>query len=379
MVRPMRSVERKSTLVCLSLLSVLAAGCANGAVQWGAPAAPGSGMHAPAPASQPVATSDTSTEVAEAEPFEPEQRKRITLVEPWVQQASREYGLPASLVHGVIWVESRHQPRAKSSAGARGLMQLMPATANAMARELGHARARVYDPEFNITAGTLYLAKLLDKYNGDQTLALAAYNAGSGNVDKWMREDGELPPVSVRYVELVTDARRRFEARERGPGTRPVETLIASNEPAPADEADDHRPPAVVPEAPPPADSRPTADEPQPYDWKPEPGANDRPVAEEPPLVETPYPPNADEVFGPIDQEVRVSGERYGRPAQEAGRTAARPRPTERARLAPSRHYARCGSPTRRPLLCSDHALDCLDWLGSGGGMWDRRHARGRR
>lgn len=298
---------RPTSLACLSLFAALAAGCANHSVQWGAPAAPGSGMHSPAatPSHQAAATRSTQ-EQAEPEPFDPEQRKRITLVEPWVAQASREYDLPPALVHGVIWVESRHQPRAKSSAGARGLMQLMPPTANAMARELGDSRARVYDPEFNVMAGSLYLSKLLKKYDGDETLALAAYNAGSGNVDKWMREDGALPPVSVRYVELVMDARRRFEARERGPQARPVETMIAANETAESEPADDHRPPAVVPEAPPPASTRPAPNERQPYDWKPEPGANDRPVSEEPPLVDTPYPPNADEVFGTIDAKHRV-------------------------------------------------------------------------
>jgi len=302
---------RPTRLACISLLATLAAGCANHSVRWGAPAAPGSGMSGAKSSTPSAARPSASTDNETApEPFDPEQRKRITLVEPWVQQASRTYELPPALVHGVIWVESRHQPRAKSSAGARGLMQLMPPTANAMARELGHSRARVYDPEFNVMAGSLYLSKLLEKYDGNETLALAAYNAGSGNVDKWMREDGELPPVSVRYVELVSDARRRFEARERGPGTRPVQTVIAANEASPEPttpaEPDDHMVPAVVPEAPPPAASQPAADEPQPYAWRPEPGANDRPVAEEPPLVDTPYPPNADEVFGSVDAKHRV-------------------------------------------------------------------------
>ncbi|MEM6994541.1 MAG: lytic transglycosylase domain-containing protein [Myxococcota bacterium] len=284
-------------------------GCANSSFRWveGPPAAPGSGMHQdPSVVTAPSATkrTPTATEAAPPEPFDPEQRQRITLVEPWVAQAARANDLDPALVHAVIWVESRHQPRAKSSAGARGLMQLMPATAGAMARQLGASRARVYDPEFNINAGSLYLAKQAKRYDGDMRLALAAYNAGAGNVDKWMKEDGELPPNSVRYVELVMNAKRRFEARDNPPPVmRPRKTMVATAE----------EPPALVPEPPPPAPSNEVYYDPElgavprHVVVPPEPSAADEPPPPEPPLADTPYPPNDEEVFGPPPKAKKAS------------------------------------------------------------------------
>ncbi|MBL4684229.1 MAG: transglycosylase SLT domain-containing protein, partial [Nannocystaceae bacterium] len=246
MVPAMMSLRSRALRgVCVASVLV-ASGCANSNFRWveGPPAAPGSdGAQAPATTAAGSTASRQESPAVSPDPFSPEQRQRITLVEPWVTQAAREHGLDPALVHGVIWVESRHQLRAKSSAGARGLMQLMPATANAMARQMGATRARVYDAEFNIMAGSMYLARQSKRYDGDIRLALAAYNAGAGNVDKWLARDGELPPNSVRYVELVMDAKRRFEARQSPPPvTRPESTMLAKAE----------QPPAVVP-APPPA------------------------------------------------------------------------------------------------------------------------------
>lgn len=217
-------------------------------------------------------------------PFEAEERSRIHEVDPYVAEASTTYELDPNLIHGVIWVESRHQPRAKSPAGARGLMQLMPATAGAMARDLGRPIARVYDPAFNVQAGSLYLSRLLEKYEGDETLALAAYNAGPGNVDKWLTGDG-LPPRSLEYVALVQDARRRFEALN-GQWSLPLDEtpqVIAASDRRPT-------PSPSVPTAPPPAEPPPRAEAasnplaPSPDVYKPTPPP-------EPPLFDTPYPP----------------------------------------------------------------------------------------
>jgi soluble lytic murein transglycosylase-like protein len=116
--------------------------------------------------------------------------------EPLVQEHSTLQGIRADLVRAVIQVESGFNPRARSPKGAMGLMQLMPTTA----RDLGVRNA--YDPAENIRGGTAYLRQLLDKYEGDEELALAAYNAGSGAVDRHGRQ---VPPFQETqdYVKKV--------------------------------------------------------------------------------------------------------------------------------------------------------------------------------
>jgi soluble lytic murein transglycosylase-like protein len=113
-----------------------------------------------------------------------------------ITEHARRQQVAADLVRAVIQVESAFNPGAVSSKGAMGLMQLMPATAI----EMGVGNP--FDPDQNIRGGVAYLRRLLDRYNGNVELALAAYNAGMGNVEKY----GDVPPFkeTKTYVKKVT-------------------------------------------------------------------------------------------------------------------------------------------------------------------------------
>jgi len=100
---------------------------------------------------------------------------------------ARNYHLDPALLAAVIYQESKFNADAKSDRGAIGLMQLLPATAEGIAERTGGSKFRVsdlYDPEINVRYGAWYLRHLLDKYGSERT-ALAAYNAGQANVDRW--------------------------------------------------------------------------------------------------------------------------------------------------------------------------------------------------
>lgn len=101
-----------------------------------------------------------------------------------IEKESHKHGLDPLLVTSLIRQESAFNKEAKSRVGARGLMQLMPATAKGVNRHL--KKDDLYNPEKNLEVGVAYFANLLNRYNGNVTFALAAYNAGFGAVDKWI-------------------------------------------------------------------------------------------------------------------------------------------------------------------------------------------------
>jgi soluble lytic murein transglycosylase len=173
----------------------------------------------------------------------------MAILSPWADKAVQEISLPLrhddiirqqaeqksldpSLIAGVIYVESRFRDQT-SHAGAKGLMQIMPSTADYIARKSGgteFVQGDLATPQINISYGSWYLRYLLDHYHGNTILALAAYNAGEGKVDEWwhaaadrgerFRVADHIPfPETRDYVGKVLDARRAYRreyARELG-------------------------------------------------------------------------------------------------------------------------------------------------------------------
>ncbi|MCY1012937.1 lytic transglycosylase domain-containing protein [Nannocystis pusilla] len=138
------------------------------------------------------------------------QRKEIAAVQPHVKSAAKNNKLDPRLINAVIWVESKFNARARGPGGTQGLMQLMPSTARELASSLGE-RSRPLDPGFNVRAGSLYLARMIRKFDGNTDLGLAAYHGGPGHVLKW-RKAGKrgVPEGSKKYVEKINAAKKMF-------------------------------------------------------------------------------------------------------------------------------------------------------------------------
>lgn len=140
-------------------------------------------------------TQTTTAAVGQSEDFSSYLQTTASLEEIFTE-AAEKYHVPKNLIKAIAKAESDFNPNATSGAGAQGIMQLMPATA----RELGVTDS--YDPYQNIMGGTKYISEMLAKYDGNVSLALAAYNAGSNNVAKY----GGIPPFkeTQNYVVKVT-------------------------------------------------------------------------------------------------------------------------------------------------------------------------------
>ena len=125
---------------------------------------------------------------------------------PLLDEAQNAGGLPSEMVLAIIRQESEFNPQARSSVGARGLMQLMPGTAQDVAKDLGvgyEAPALTEDSEYNIRLGTAYLKGLLERFDGSVILAAAGYNAGPNRVDQWIKDYGDPRSASVDIVDWI--------------------------------------------------------------------------------------------------------------------------------------------------------------------------------
>lgn len=191
------------------------------------PAPPAAPQPAPVvvaePAPPPAARPEPPVVTPEPEPapepepdFEPlklnaEQLARARKVQPLVVQASEDFGVDANLINGIIWSESKFNPKARNRSGAKGLMQLMPITARGMAKKLGR-RVRVYDPEFSIQAGTKLLSIMLERFDGDVELALFAFGRGGGRVRGWQANgETEMPAGVQKFIAKVRRGQKTFE------------------------------------------------------------------------------------------------------------------------------------------------------------------------
>lgn len=141
-----------------------------------------------------------------------------------VTAASESCGLDPDLVYAIIRTESSFKPDAVSSAGAKGLMQLMTASAEWICWRYGeeYDESRIFEPEYNITLGCRLLRYLIDYYDGNIEFAVAAYNAGHGRVDSWLADperykDGKLdipPGETHNYVIKVLDSYEKYRQQD---------------------------------------------------------------------------------------------------------------------------------------------------------------------
>jgi soluble lytic murein transglycosylase-like protein len=156
------------------------------------------------------------------EPRAPARRARAALpateYDAFIEAVARENGLSPDLVKAVALVESGFNPDAVSPKGAQGIMQLMPSTA----KRYGVRNA--FDPLENLRAGTMHLRSLLDEFDGDVRLALAAYNAGSGAV----RRHGGVPayPETQEYVRKIESTMGKPARRVRAPRPPPPKVQV---------------------------------------------------------------------------------------------------------------------------------------------------------
>jgi soluble lytic murein transglycosylase-like protein len=134
--------------------------------------------------------------------------ERFARFDAFIAEASELYAIPETLIRAVIKVESDYDPQVVSSAGARGLMQLMPS----VTRDMGVANA--HDPRENILGGTRLLRVLANRYDGDLVRTIAAYHAGVGSLARY--SDNVPPyPKTRQYLRMVLDRYYQYVAAEK--------------------------------------------------------------------------------------------------------------------------------------------------------------------
>lgn len=149
-----------------------------------------------------------------------------------IEKFSYENDIDPYLTCAVIFCESKYKPNALSKAGARGLMQIMPATGQEIADNLGilYEDEILYDPQTSIMFGTYYLRYLMNRFNDNLAVSIAAYNAGPGKASQWLQEYGLNSEGSLRYipygetekyVSKVLKVKKVYEMLYRGVFTAP--------------------------------------------------------------------------------------------------------------------------------------------------------------
>lgn len=132
-----------------------------------------------------------------------------------IEKFAVQYGVDPFLVVAVIREESKFLPQSESHKGARGLMQLMPSTAESIAQSIGdnaYTEADLLNPEKNIQYGTWYLASLQKVFFNNTTLVIAAYNGGRGHVQEWIKA-GQIDPKNIRQQDIPFKETRDYVGR----------------------------------------------------------------------------------------------------------------------------------------------------------------------
>ena len=126
-----------------------------------------------------------------------------------IGEAADEFGLSRSLVKSVVWAESRFDRKATSAKGAKGLMQIMPDTFEMCAAALGISGADIYDVNTSLRCGCYYLSLMINKFDGDETAALMAYNAGENNARKFLNGETVFSETQ-NYIRNIHKAQKVY-------------------------------------------------------------------------------------------------------------------------------------------------------------------------